>query len=269
MHRDLRTFLHYIFVAILLNIVGRDKEAYSMAINQNQSTPANLQLMGFMGMNQTLSDGVIQLLANKSAESITPTVYSAIKEAFASFAPDSWVNALDKIKISTFRCVVRESTLIGLKIYSKLNSSGSTLTNSTNEQVKAILASMNYTQDQVLSMLASKCSDGWNEILNLCHAVNATMSKLPPHVIQIFSKYNDSSMTSEDNGMKIIQDFQTLTPDELVQMGELFPKLKWLFSLNFYKLMDLLAQTMQGDEEAKMKFEELGMKMYQNRNKCY
>uniref|UniRef100_A0A1I8B868 MIF4G_like_2 domain-containing protein n=1 Tax=Meloidogyne hapla TaxID=6305 RepID=A0A1I8B868_MELHA len=154
--------------------------------------------MGFMGMNQTLSDGVIQLLANKSAESITPTVYSAIKEAFAC----------------------------------------STLTNSTNEQV--------------LSMLASKCSDGWNEILNLCHAVNATMSKLPPHVIQIFSK-----------------DFQTLTPDELVQMGELFPKLKWLFSLNFYKLMDLLAQTMQGDEEAKMKFEELGMKMYQNRNKCY
>jgi len=51
-------------------------------------------------------------------------------------------------------------------------------------------------------------------------------------------------------------------------MGDLFPKLKWLFSLNFYKLMDLLAQTVQGNDVAKMKFEQLGMKMYQNRNKC-
>ncbi|CAK5005720.1 unnamed protein product [Meloidogyne enterolobii] len=213
----------------------------------------SMNQLGF-AINETLTDDAIQVLANKSAEAITPAVYTTIKDAFASFAPDTWVNALEKIKISTFRCVVRESTLIGLNIYSKINSTDSTLANSTN--------------DQVLSLLASTCSDGWDEILNLCHAVNATMSQLPPHIIQIFSKYNDSSMAPEDSEVGLIQDFKTITPDELVQMGDLFPKLKWLFSLNFYKLMDLLAQTVQGNDVAKMKFEQLGMKMYQNRNKC-
>nr|CAD2169723.1 unnamed protein product [Meloidogyne enterolobii] len=227
----------------------------------------SINQLGFT-MNETLTDEAIQVLANKSAEAITPAVYSTIKDAFASFAPDTWVSALNKIKISTFRCVVRESTLIGLNIYSKMNGTDSALANSTNDQVKAILSSMNYTQDQVLSLLASTCSDGWDEILNLCHAVNATMSQLPPHIIQIFSKYNDSSMAPEDSEVGLIQDFKTITPDELVQMGDLFPKLKWLFSLNFYKLMDLLAQTVQGNDIAKMKFEQLGMKMYQNRNKC-
>uniref|UniRef100_A0A915P0D2 Uncharacterized protein n=1 Tax=Meloidogyne floridensis TaxID=298350 RepID=A0A915P0D2_9BILA len=225
----LQQFFKYIFVAIVFVIVGWNKEArtYSMSINQ----------LGFT-MNETLTDEAIQVLANKSAEAITPAVYSTIKDAFASFAPDTWVSALNK------------------------NGTDSALANSTNDQVKAILSSMNYTQDQVLSLLASTCSDGWDEILNLCHAVNATMSQLPPHIIQIFSKYNDSSMAPEDSEVGLIQDFKTITPDELVQMGDLFPKLKWLFSLNFYKLMDLLAQTVQGNDIAKMKFEQLGVSFY-------
>lgn len=50
----------------------------------NQSTLATeFKLLGFK-MNETLSDGAIQSVANKSAELITQNVYKTIKDTFAS-----------------------------------------------------------------------------------------------------------------------------------------------------------------------------------------
>ncbi|KAF7630841.1 hypothetical protein Mgra_00008899 [Meloidogyne graminicola] len=240
----------YKFNYLIILTILFSGETFSMPLNQS-TLATEFKLLGFK-MNETLSDGAIQLVANKSAELITQNVYKTIKDTFATFAPDSWVSALNKIKITTFRCVVREGVLIGLEIYNKMDTSNFTPTNFTNDQVKTIIASMNYTQDQILSKISTVCSDGWEDVERLCHAVNETMNKLPPHVLQIFAK-----------------DLQTITPDELVQMGELFPKLKWLFSLQFYKLMDLLAQSMQGDNKATVQFGQLGAKMYQEKNRCY
>ena len=42
----------------------------------------SINQLGF-AMNETLTDEAIQVLANKSAEAITPAVYTTIKDAFA------------------------------------------------------------------------------------------------------------------------------------------------------------------------------------------
>ncbi|KAI1693949.1 hypothetical protein DdX_20362 [Ditylenchus destructor] len=209
-------FLHPALITIfLITCAICGSYAGNVSVNGTQAS----------GRYQKMTLSQIRQMSETNGQAISESNWNMFRSIFAQFAPDSWVKALEAIPLKTIQCLVKVSARIALKIQYNM-----TLAAKDNSSFEPDSADM-------MNKLKKNCKKGFNKVIALEKAINATMQQLPQHVKDIGTEFAPKFKQIQEGlqagnytaakalGVEFVEEVRTITPDERKQMGQLFPKL--------------------------------------------